>query len=228
VIRRPLVSVVIGAYQAERFLGEALASLRTQTYQPLDVVVVDDGSTDGTAEIAELFDETRCIRLATNSGLSVARRAGIAAARGEFVTFLDADDVFLPDRVSAQVSYLLDHPETGCVLARHELLLDPGEAPPSWLRRDPVYGDLGGVEPGSAMLRTALAKEVQFDPTYRLGDGIEWLGRLVSAGAQVDVCERVLWRRRIHDANQTLDREGLRLDMLRMARARIREGRGSL
>jgi len=91
-----LVSVVIPAYQAEAFLGEAIESALAQTYAPLEVVVADDGSTDRTAEVAASYPEIRLLRL-SHRGQAAARNIGVAASEGEMVAFHDADDVMLRD-----------------------------------------------------------------------------------------------------------------------------------
>jgi glycosyltransferase involved in cell wall biosynthesis len=224
-VSEPLVTVVIAAYQAERFLAEALESVRAQSFRRREVVLVNDGSTDATSDVAGRFSEVRELRLAENRGVSAARNAGVAAASGDLVTFLDADDVMFPNRLEVQVRHLLEHPDCRCVLARHEFLVEAGQTS-SWLQRDPIYGDLGGVEPGSAMLWADVAKAVPFDPDYRVGEGLEWLGRVADLVGPIEVCAEPLWRRRLHGRNQSLDRDGLRRDMLRMARSRIREVRG--
>lgn len=101
----PLVSVVIPAFNAERFLAQAIASVLGQTWRGLECIVVDDGSTDGTGSVARSFADERMvhIRKENEATVSLARNAGIAAARGDFVAFLDADDVWLPEKVELQL-----------------------------------------------------------------------------------------------------------------------------
>lgn len=105
----PLVSVVIPAFNAEATLRSTLQSALAQTYEPIEIIVVDDGSTDGTAELvaefAERHQSIRCISIA-NSGVAAARNAGIAAARGEYIAPLDADDLWHPARVAEHVKAL--------------------------------------------------------------------------------------------------------------------------
>ncbi len=113
--RRPLVSVVVAAYQAARHVRNALASLSAQTAGDLEVVVVDDGSTDGTAaEVAAAAREDRRIRLlrlGRNRGQSAALNAGMASARGRFLALLDADDEATPDRLALQLAALEREPD---------------------------------------------------------------------------------------------------------------------
>ena len=89
-----LVTVIVAAYNCERFLSQALESVFSQDYDPFEVVFVDDGSTDGTAEIAQSFP-VRCIHQ-ENQGLPAARNAALRVARGEFVAFADDDDLLPP------------------------------------------------------------------------------------------------------------------------------------
>ena len=106
------VTVIVPAYNAERYLGEALESLREQTYQDFEVLIVDDGSTDRTAEVANAFldDRTRLIRK-DNGGCASARNAGLTEARGHYISFLDADDYWSAEKLAQEVAFLEDHPE---------------------------------------------------------------------------------------------------------------------
>lgn len=100
---RPLVSVVIPVYNGERFLGDAIRSVLEQSYGPVQCVVVDDGSSDGSRDIARSFaPDVECV-VQRNQGVSAARNAGIAATRGELVAFLDADDVWEARKLELQV-----------------------------------------------------------------------------------------------------------------------------
>ena len=101
----PRVSVNIPAYNAEAFLARALRSVEAQTFGDFEIVLVDDGSTDGTAEIAHSFASVRYVRQA-HSGEAEARRRGLAESHGELVAFLDADDEWLPEKLERQVTFM--------------------------------------------------------------------------------------------------------------------------
>lgn len=111
----PLVSVVIPAYNAEKFIQDTLESVRSQTYQNIEVIVVDDGSHDQTAAIVETFAQRdsriRLLRQA-NAGVSMARNYAIQAARGEYIAPLDADDVWYPQKLEKQVHCFLRSPDS--------------------------------------------------------------------------------------------------------------------
>lgn len=106
-----LVSVVIPAYNVGPHIAEAIESVLAQDYPQVEIIVVDDGSKDDTAEVvASRYPQVTLIRK-ENGGAATARNAGIRTARGEFVAFLDADDIWLPGKLTAQVDYLRAHPD---------------------------------------------------------------------------------------------------------------------
>jgi glycosyltransferase involved in cell wall biosynthesis len=111
----PLVSIVIPCYNHGHFLPEAVESALSQTYQRIEVVVVDDGSRDNTAEVVARYRDVRCVRQ-ENRGLAGARNAGFHASRGEYVLFLDADDRLTPTAIEGHLSCFAKHPEAGFVV----------------------------------------------------------------------------------------------------------------
>ena len=112
----PLVSVVIPTFNRERLIGEAVRSVLAQSYPELEVIVVDDGSTDGTAQVLEALGDPR-LRFVRqpNQGRSSARNHALAMAGGRYVAFLDSDDLYLPGKIALQVDYLESHPDVGMV-----------------------------------------------------------------------------------------------------------------
>ncbi len=113
-----LISVVIPCYNQSAFLADAIDSVCSQSYCPVEVIVVDDGSTDATAQIAARYPHVTYLHQ-ENRGLSAARNTGLAASRGEFLVFLDADDRLLPDALRVGHDALNAHPECGFVSGHH-------------------------------------------------------------------------------------------------------------
>jgi len=104
----PLVSVIVPAYNAAEFIARALESIATQTYRPIEIIVVDDGSTDDTSAVVEKLDiENLTLVHQQNQGVSQARNTGIAHATGELLSFLDADDEWAPKKLERQVPVIL-------------------------------------------------------------------------------------------------------------------------
>ncbi len=116
----PLVSVIIPCYNTADYLGEAIESVLAQTYGNFEVIVVDDGSTDNTPQVVRSFDDKR-IRYVyqDNKGLPGARNTGIRHSKGQYLAFLDADDYFLPNKLTDQVAFLESHPDFGLVAGWH-------------------------------------------------------------------------------------------------------------
>lgn len=205
-----MVSVIIPVFDRANFLADAIESLKAQDFEPLEIIVVDDGSTDGSADIAESFDGVRVIRR-EHHGVSATRNAGIAAARGKFVSFLDSDDMAMPDMTSIQIGYLREHPETDCVLGRMEMFFEPGFESPFWIQQDLLYGALGGIPPTALMTRRRSFDIVGgYDETMHTTEDRDWLFRAKAAGLRIDVSEDLFIRRRIHGTNLTYKVEEMR------------------
>src|SRR5438552_4956137 len=193
----PLVSVVVASFNGERFVAETLDSVFAQDYEPYEVVFVDDGSTDRTGEIAQRYDLRYVPR--ENGGLAAARNTGVAESRGEYVTFIDDDDLMPPDRLRLQAERLADQHQLGCVLGRQEWI-----DAPDWLPRDPVFGDPAGIPLAAAMVRREdLAQVGGFDESFRYAEDRDLLVRLREHGVGIDVLPQVVLLRRYHGQNMT-------------------------
>ena len=120
-----LVSIVIPCYNQARFLGDALDSVLAQTYTPREIIVVDDGATDDTAEVAARYGGVRCVQQ-RNKGLPAARNAGLRASAGDYVVFLDADDRLLPEALQVGADTLDVQPYAAFAVGRHRRIAEDG------------------------------------------------------------------------------------------------------
>lgn len=198
-VERPLVSVIVAAFQAEAFLEDAIAAILAQDYAPFEVVVCDDGSTDRTPEILAGHPELHTIRQA-NAGPAAARNAAIAASSGKLLAIFDADDLWPPTRLAVQAGYLAAHPDLGCVLGRQEWI-----DPPPWFTRDPIYDELDGIPLVSAMIRRSAFDAVGgFDESFLHGEDMDLMFRLREHGVPIEVLPDLLVFRRFHGGNLTL------------------------
>jgi glycosyltransferase involved in cell wall biosynthesis len=221
----PLVSVVVPVYNGERFLGACLESVFAQTWQAIDVVAVDDGSTDGSADVMTRFPDLRCLAQ-SNQGVAAARNRGIHAARGEIIALIDQDDLWLPGKIAAQMQVLLADPAVDYVLTRQERFLEDGIATPTWVRPHSLDGPVGGFEPSAALIRRAAFDRVGlFDTRFVQGSDAEWFFRATDAGLRVAVVDAPLLRRRIHADNNSRFTERSAAELRRIAFESIRRKR---
>jgi glycosyltransferase involved in cell wall biosynthesis len=188
----PIVSVVIPAYNAAWCLGRSVESVRAQTFRDFELIVVDDGSTDGTgAVLAALDGEIRVVRK-PNGGLSSARNAGIAAAEGRYVAFLDADDWWLPEKLARQVELMEARPELVFCSTTTAVRTPEGRMLPDWrcgegsgtLLERIFAANAHVAGSGSAVLarREAFARTGGFDESLRSLEDIDMWMRLASLG----------------------------------------------
>ena len=170
----PLISVVIPCYNQARFLGEAITSALDQNYSSLEVIVVDDGSEDDTAEVAGRYPQVRCIRQA-NRGLAAARNRGLEASRGEYVLFLDSDDRLAAGAVAVGAESLDSRPDCAFVSGHYSLIDAEGLPMPhraSPCAKDDHYrallrGNYIGM-PATVMYRRSVLEDVKgFDTSRR-------------------------------------------------------------
>ncbi len=182
------VSVVIPAYNIRSYLMPALLSLQQQTLSSFEALIVDDGSTDGTAEVAIAFakgDQRFRVLRKKNGGLSSARNHGIRHARSNYIALLDGDDLYSPDKLARHVAVLRQKPEVGVVYSASQAIRDDGRPTPIRLSGRPIYADpliallcKNFIGHGSnAVFRKRIFEEVgEFDESLRSCEDIDfWL-----------------------------------------------------
>jgi glycosyltransferase involved in cell wall biosynthesis len=217
-VTAPLVSVVVPVHDGERFLAAALESALGQAHPNVEVVVVDDGSSDASAEVAARYPVT--LLRQRNEGVAAARNAGVAASGGELIAFLDQDDVWLPHKLSTQVAALAARPELGFVLAHMDVILEPGTPRPDWLAEAALRAPSAAPIPSALMVRRAVFERVGgFDPGYRIACDADWFARARDAGIESDTLDATLLRYRIHDRNGVHERGPMLSELMQVLRA---------
>ena len=211
----PRVSVVIPVYNREAYLGAAIESVLAQTYRDFELLVIDDGSADRSREVARRYRDRR-VRLLChehNQGLPRTRNAGIDAARGTYVAFLDSDDVALPARLAKQVSFLDRHPNHAAVGAWVDWMDDSGR-PLGRVKRRPVAAcDVAalrlfrqGIENTASLARTAILRAYRHDERFAVSEDFEIWARIAAEHGIANLPE-VLVRRRAHPQQTSKDRD---------------------
>jgi glycosyltransferase involved in cell wall biosynthesis len=210
-----MISVIIPTYNRRALLSETLSSVFAQTEAAGDVIVVDDGSADGTAEY--LQSQRVTVIRQPHSGLpSVARNAGLARARGEFVAFLDSDDVWEPDALAALRAALEAAPTAGFAFCDYIYFSDAGERADSHLsaahkRSGDIFEpllEMCFIVPGSLLIRREAIQAVgEFDPCCRMSEDWDYWLRLAARFEEVYV-DRRLVRMRAHSGNRSYEPGG--------------------
>ena len=204
-----LISAIIPAYNAERYISQAIESVLAQTYRPIEIVVADDGSTDGTAAIARSYSAVRYV-YQPNQGPPVARNTGLAHSSGEWIAFLDADDYWPQLKLAKQSEYLAAHPEFGCVVGRWQNFLQKGTDKPDWIPESMLREDavILGLQ-ASLIHRWGFDRTGGFDRRYRISDDLEWFVRVREAGIPIGFMGSIMVYRRIHGANISQDQNAV-------------------
>lgn len=218
----PTFSVVIAAYNAAETIVEAVESALAQTLPPLEVIVCDDGSTDGTAAALEPYlDRIVCMRK-ENGGAASARNAALARARGDFVAILDADDAYLPERLEALTELAIARPDLDILCTdaflevERQAVATFGEGCPFEIadQRFAILQRCFCVAP--AYRRETLVDANGFDESLVTCDDWDGVIRLVYQGAVAGAVDEALYRYRLHDQSLTADRGRKLRERIRM------------
>lgn len=197
------VTIVLPAYNASEYLTETVNSVLSQTYQDFELLVIDDGSTDNTKDIVNDFCERDSrIRLISqkNQGVSVARNNGIKTARGEYIAFLDSDDLWLPNKLAKHVEHLQANPKLGLSFARVEFVTCDGKSTGKYsnprmvnISAKDLYEENAAVTPSNAVIsRTALEQVGGFDGELSGAADAELFLRLKCHGWEVEGINEIL------------------------------------
>ena len=212
------VSVVIPVFNSEQFLGEAIESVLVQGDEVLEVLVVDDGSTDGSAAVAERFGEPVRVIRQDNRGPAAARNRGLATTRADYIAFLDADDLYSPDKFALQIPRLDCHPQVDIVIGQlsHSHLSDDGADPIFAQQSDSLQslqmtnwsGWNGLPSFTTGIFRRRVFEHVGLpDESMLLAEDWDWFLRAREAGAVLLLHRHVVLNYRQHQGNITRDRE---------------------
>jgi len=200
----PLVSVIVPVYNGDRFLRDAIDSIRHQRHRPLEIIIVDDGSTDETRAVAtSLGGAVRYVHQA-NAGTPAARNAGLRLAQGALIGFLDADDLWTADKLAIQVTRLIEEPGVEIVLGYTAVAVltdgDGGRAPA--LPPSPMLTLGAALMRRASFLRTGF-----FDEALRYCDDVDWFLRAKEMGLSLRIHDDVVQVYRRHEGNLTNQRD---------------------
>jgi glycosyltransferase involved in cell wall biosynthesis len=227
-MKSDLISVVIPAYNAEEYLQESLDSLYDQI-SPVDfeIIVVNDGSTDRTLQILEAQGDKIRVFSHANSGVCKTRNLGFKAAKGNYITCLDADDLYEPDKLDKQYRYLKDHPNLDMVFCKVEQFISP-ELDPSDRKIPEHVRVMNSMNFAGGLFKSEVfEKNGYIDESLRsYGEFIDWFARAKEIGLKYAVMDEILYKRRVHDSNYGKVNASEQMDYLKVLRAKIQRSKG--
>lgn len=217
-----LVSIIVPVYNGEKYLSEAIDSILAQTYHPVEIILVNDGSTDGSAEIARRFSPALEYCYQMNAGTGAARNRGIGLARGSFFAFLDADDVWLQGKLMIQMAAFYDNPETDIVFGHVKQFYSPELDEITKSRLFCPDEAMPGFLPCTMLIkREAFFQVGLFETNWRLGQDVSWIMRARERGLREVMVPDVIYMRRLHKNNKGITHRQFGRDRIRILKASL-------
>ena len=218
----PLVSVMIGAYNAEPYLAEAIESVFAQTHRPLELIVVDDGSTDGTAAVAQAYGDRLSFAQQENGGNGAARNRALQLATGDYFAFLDADDRFTPRKLDLQLAALDADPALDVVFGHVQEFVSPEIAADVKAQIRSPAPISPWTSPNLMLIRRESFDRVgPFSASLRVGVTVDWYARATEAGLKALMLPDVVLERRLHGENNGMREQSKRLQYVEVLKASI-------
>jgi glycosyltransferase involved in cell wall biosynthesis len=213
---------MIGVYNCEDYLAEAIDSVLAQTYSPIELIVVDDGSTDGTAEVAKAYGSRVRYAFQERGGMGAGRNHAVSLARGGYFAFLDADDRFRPEKIERQMAAFEQEPSVEVVFGHMSEFISPDLDSEAAARlRRPV--DVAPWPTPNLMLvtRAAFSRVGLFSTTLRVGIGVDWYAHALEAGIKQVMIPDLVLERRLHTQNNGIRESASRGQYLHVLKASI-------
>ena len=219
---RPLVSVHMAVKNGRRFLGQALDSVFAQSYDNVEVVVVDGGSTDGSVELAESYPGVRCLAQ-QGTGFAGAWNEAVEASAGPLLAFIDSDDRWGATKLERQVALLTGPDACDLVVTNVRFVLEPGTEMPPGFRPSLLNGAHLARMPSALMIRRNRFERVgPFRTDFTIASDIEWFSRAHDLGLRLGVVEEELVHKRVHDSNLSyFEAQDLNAELLRLLRESV-------
>src|SRR4051812_17567828 len=220
---QPLISVMIGVYNAERYLAEAIESVFAQSYRPLELIVVDDGSDDGSGDVARGYGDGLTYAHQANAGNGSARNHAVRLASGELFAFLDADDRFLPEKLEHQFAALEADASLDMVFGHVREFVSPELTDTERASvRPPAAEPMPWPAPNLMLIRReAFARVGPFSEDVKVGVTVDWYARAKEAGLRDAMLPEVVLERRLHLTNNGLRERDSRQQYLHVLKAAL-------
>lgn len=194
----PLVSVILSVYNAEPFLREAIESIRAQDYPHIEIVAINDGSRDASSQIIKRYPDI-ILKERHELGESKTRNEGIRTSHGEYIAFLDPDDLYYQGRISLQLAQLQRESEMLMNTSLCQGFLQPGLVKPAWVREHSLNVPHKNMSPSGWLMHRSIFDILGYmDETLNGGCDFEWVKRVKQSDFPLGFVEKVLWGKRVH------------------------------
>lgn len=224
-LQMPLVSVIIPVFNGEKYIKQTLESVINQTYKNLEIIVVDDGSIDATADIVKSFSNIKYI-YQENTGPARARNVGVENSSGEYLAFLDQDDQWVPEKINTQMQAFAENEKLDYTIAYQQILLKDNCKKPHWLKAEFLEQPVLGFLPGTLLVkRSAFFNIGAFTEKYVNASDADWFYKAADFGLILEIIPKTLLLRFIHDSNHSNKINNLHYDLVRLIKASINRKR---
>ncbi len=217
---QPLISVILPVFNTEKYLAAAIESVLNQTYANIELICINDGSTDSSLEILKSFGNRLIIvDHKQNGGIALARNDGIDIARGEYLAFMDADDLWEPQKLEMQLRCFKKNPDLDICFSHFRYFLSPELSEETKQKRFCPPLPMPGYISATALVKTSSFKQVGgFNPKWNVGEFIDWFERAKSLGLTHELIDDIFLLRRIHETNTGITDRSSRNDYVKIVK----------
>lgn len=218
----PLVSVILCVYNGEKYLREAIDSVLNQSYPHIELLAVDDGSTDRTSEILREYGSKIRSFFQTNRGQPAAQNFALGQVKGKYLSFLDADDLYLQDKIRSHVQFLEEHPEISMVFGSVQQFYSPELSVDEAKQWVIPTGPISGYLAAAGLFRKECFDQLLFNENQKIGNFVDWYMRAMEAGMRHQLLPALVYRRRIHGKNMGIQAVDPRTQYLEIVKAALK------
>ena len=204
--KKSLISVMMPTYNNAKYIKQAIESIYAQNYDNIEIIVVDDGSTDNTKEIVKQYKDIKYFYI-EHKGIPFARNVALENTEGEYIAFLDSDDYWLPNKLNTQMQYFKDHPDCEIVFTKYENFFENEDVKK---KNRAIFEKISEDKfthylPSSLVKKKLFEKYGNFDEIFQTGEDTEFVTRIKENKVNIEhFINDVFYRRRLHGKNITL------------------------
>ena len=215
----PLISIIIPVYNGAQYLAPCIESVLAQTYHDFELILIDDGSTDNTASVAEQYSDLLHYEFQKNSGAGAARNRGVHLAQGSFLAFIDADDLWVPEKLSAQMAVFTSDPTVEMVYGHVKQFVSPELTTDRKRPINQIVEVMPGYHVGTLLIkRDAFHRVGKFEDHFELAEFLDWYSRGIDLGLKSHMLPDIVMKRRIHESNQGIYKRQHRSEYVRFVK----------